>query len=218
MTTRLLLVRHGHSQHHVRRVAGGPVGDTGLTDVGRAQVAAAGRRLAAAWPDVAAVFSSTLPRARESGEVLAGALGLDAGTVQEHCGLCSYHVLPRFDGQPHEVAWAVARRGGGMSLFRAEHEGGDSWAQLVLRTAEALHEIADRHHGSTVVVATHNETIQASLIALGDVPFRNRLGVSLAPGSITEWATDGDTTAGGPADGFLFVEWQLVRLNDTGHL
>jgi 2,3-bisphosphoglycerate-dependent phosphoglycerate mutase len=217
-TTRLLLVRHGHSQHHVRRVAGGPTGDTGLTDEGRAQVAAAGRRLAVRYPDVAAVYSSTLARARETGALLAEALGLGGGAVREHCGLCSYHVLPAWDGRPHEDAWAAARRGGGVSLWRPEHEGGDTWAALVLRTAEALHEIADRHHGETVVVATHNETIQASLIALGDLPFRHRLGVSLAPASLTEWATDGDTTAGGPPDGFPFVDWRLVRLNDTGHL
>lgn len=49
-----------------------------------------------------------------------------------------------------------------MTLFRPEHEGGDTWAKLVLRAAEAFHEIGDRHHGQTVVIATHNETVQAS--------------------------------------------------------
>jgi hypothetical protein len=29
---------------------------------------------------------------------------------------------------------------------------------------------------------------------------------------------EGDTTAGGPADDWAFIDWQLVRLNDTGHL
>jgi len=217
MTTRMILVRHGHSQHHVRGVAGGPTGDTGLTTEGRAQAAAVAARLAR-WDDIsgASVYSSTLPRARETADILAAALG--APTVQEHCGLCSYHVLPDHDGRPHAEQWATARRGGGMSLFRSEHQGGDNWGQLVLRAAEAFHEIADKHHGQTVVVATHNETIHASLVALGYLGLRNRLNVGLAPGSITEWTTDGDTTSGGPADHWSFVDWKLVRLNDTGHL
>lgn len=217
MATRLILVRHGHSAHHLSGVAGGPLGDTGLTETGRAQARAAGERLAR-WEHAAgaSVYSSTLPRARETAEILRGALG--ASTVHEHCGLCSYHVLPAHDGRPHTEQWATARRGGGMSLFRSEHDGGDNWGQLVLRAAEAFHEIADRHHGEPVVIATHNETIQASLIALGYLGFRHRLDVSLAPGSITEWATDADTTAGGPADRWSFADWRLVRLNDTGHL
>lgn len=217
MTTRMILVRHGHSQHHVKGVAGGPRGDTGLTDQGRAEAHAAAERLST-WGGTAGatVYSSTLPRARETAEILGAALG--ASTVHEHCGLCSYHVLADHDGRPHAEQWATARRGGGMSLFRSEHEGGDNWGQLVLRAAEAFHEIADRHHGQTIVIATHNETIQASLIVLGWLGFRHRLNASLAPGSITEWTTDEDTTAGGPADRWSFADWRLVRLNDTGHL
>ena len=217
VTTRLVLVRHGSSEHHVHGIAGGPKGDTGLTDAGRSQVQRAAARLAR-WPGLveAPVYTSTLPRAKETGDILADALG--STTVTEHCGLCSYHLLDRHDGHPHADAWATARRGSGVTLFRPEHDGGDSWGQLVLRAGEALHEIAERHHGETVVIATHNETIQASMVVLGDKPFRGRLGVSVAPGSITEWATDDDTTAGGPADGWPFADWDLVRLNDTGHL
>ena len=137
--------------------------------------------------------------------------------MTEDCRLCSYHVLAEYDGRPHADEHAAARRGGGLNLFRAEHEGGDHWGQLMMRAGEAYHEIADRHHGQTVVIATHNETIQASLIVLGYLPLRNRLGVSVAPASITEWVTEGDTTAGGPADQWSFVDWNLVRLNDTGH-
>ncbi|HUS62564.1 MAG TPA: phosphoglycerate mutase family protein, partial [Acidimicrobiales bacterium] len=136
MTTRLILVRHGSSEHQVRGVAGGPRGDTGLTDEGRAEVARAAERLAR-WPSAqgAPVYTSTLPRARESGEILAGAI--DAGSLAEHCGLCSYHVLEEHDGRPHREQWATARRGGGMTLFRPEHEGGDHWGLLVMRAGEA---------------------------------------------------------------------------------
>ncbi|HUS62321.1 MAG TPA: histidine phosphatase family protein [Acidimicrobiales bacterium] len=217
MTTRLILIRHGRSHHQDAGIAGGPRGDTGLTDRGRDQVERVAARLTQ-WPDLSGtpVYSSTLPRASETGRIIADALGSNAPI--EHCGLCSYHVSDRFDGRPHAEGWAAARRGGGVALWRAEHEGDDTWGQLVLRAGEALHEIADEHHGRTVVIATHNETIQASLVVLGYLPFRDRLGVSLAHASVTEWATDADTTAGGPADRWTFADWNLVRLNDTGHL
>ena len=217
VTTRLILVRHGSSQHQLRRVNGGPRGDTGLTSEGRREVERVADRLAR-WDCArgAAVYTSTLPRARESGEIIAAAIG--ATSVTQDCRLCSYHVLDEHDGLTHEEERALARRGGGMNLFRPEHDGGDHWGLLMMRAGEAYHEIADRHHGETVVIATHNETIQSSLVTLGYVPLRNRLGVSVAPASITEWVTEGDTTAGGPADQWTFVDWSLVRLNDTGHV
>ena len=216
MTTRLILVRHGSSEHQVRGVSGGPRGDTGLTADGRLEVERVAARLSR-WECArgAPVYTSTLPRGRESGEIIAAAIG--APVVTEDCRLCSYHVLDEHDGLRHEDERKLARRGGGMNLFRPEHEGGDHWGLLMMRADEAYHEIADRHYGRTVVIATHNETIQASLIVLGYLPLRNRLGVSVAPASITEWVTEGDTKAGGPADQWTFADWNLVRLNDTGH-
>ncbi|HVL02915.1 MAG TPA: phosphoglycerate mutase family protein, partial [Acidimicrobiales bacterium] len=72
-STRLLLVRHGESQAQVDRVVGGPTGCTGLSDLGRRQVIA----LAERWQDAGFVadrlFSSTLPRAAETAELLAPA-------------------------------------------------------------------------------------------------------------------------------------------------
>jgi len=214
--TTLLLVRHGESQHHVRRVAGGPLGDTGLTDEGRSQASRLAERLArSSTLHGASVYCSPLPRAGETAAIIAAQLA--SPTISEHCGLCSYHVLPANDGRSPEDGWAKARRGGGMALFRAEHEGGDSWGQLALRAGEALHEIADANYGKSVVLVTHNETIQASLVVLGYLPFRSRMNVSLHVASITEWSTEDDTTAGGPPD-WPFAEWTLVRLYDTAHI
>lgn len=217
MTTRLILVRHGRAGHHEAGISAGPKGDAGLTAEGIDQIERCAQRLAR-WPGVAGapVYTSTLRRARESGDIIAGVIG--ASGVTEHCGLCSYHVLPEFDGRPHQDAWSTARRGGGVALFRPEHDGGDTFGQLTMRAGEAYHEIADANHGRTVVIATHNETIQASLVVLGYLPFRHRMQISMACGSISEWATEDDTTAGGPADRWAFADWNLVRLNDTGHL
>ena len=165
-STRLILVRHGRGQHQDAQLVGGPRGDTGLTDIGLHQMERCTARLAR-WPGVqgAPVYSSTLARARESTAILAKAIG--ATSITEHCDLCSYHVLDHHDGRPPQEMWDTAHRGGGVALFRPEHEGGDTWGQLALRAAHAYHEIADSNHGKTSVLVTHNETIQASLIALG---------------------------------------------------
>lgn len=197
-------------------MSGGPLGDTGITEEGREQARRLGQRLAAAPELVGArMYCSTLPRGRQTAEVIAAELG--GPPVTEHCGLCSYHVLPEHDGKSHQELWAGARRGGGIALWRPEYEGADTWAQLVLRAGDALHEIAEENHGRTVIVVTHNETVQASLVVLGYVPFRSRMGVSVGQTSITEWATEDDTTAGGPPD-WSFADWNLIRLNDLAHL
>jgi probable phosphoglycerate mutase len=64
MTARLILIRHGDSWHRVRGVGGGPKGDTGLTEQGRAAASRLRDRLARR-PDLAgaALYNSTLPRA-----------------------------------------------------------------------------------------------------------------------------------------------------------
>ena len=156
------------------------------------------------------------PAAQESAAIVAEALG--SSKPIEHCGLCSYHVLPQHDGRPNTEAWRSARRGAGVALYRSEHDGGDSFGQLVMRAADAYHEIAANHFGETVVIVSHNETIQASLIALGDLSFRHRMQTGVTCGSISEWETSDDTRLGGPADNWILQDWTLVRWNDTGHL
>jgi broad specificity phosphatase PhoE len=67
------------------------------------------------------------------------------------------------------------------------------------------------------VLVVHNETIQASLTALGELPIRRHFDVGFAHTSITEWTTDDDPGGGGPP-AWAFAHWTLVRLNDAAHL
>ncbi|MGH3941836.1 MAG: histidine phosphatase family protein, partial [Pseudonocardiaceae bacterium] len=64
----LVIVRHGLAHCNLAGVVGGPRGCTGLTDLGRAQVALLAERLcqdAAGGLPVTAVRASPPPRARE---------------------------------------------------------------------------------------------------------------------------------------------------------
>ena len=71
--TRLLLLRHGQTELSVQRRYSGH-GDPELTALGHAQAAAAAARLAE-LPDVAAVLSSPLRRARQTAAAVAEATG-----------------------------------------------------------------------------------------------------------------------------------------------
>ena len=75
--TRIVLIRHGEAQSHVDGIVGGATGCTGLSDLGRRQVGALRDRLARTGElgPVAALYASTLPRAIETAEIIAPAVG-----------------------------------------------------------------------------------------------------------------------------------------------
>ena len=210
MQTRLILVRHGDSHHKVDDIIGGPRGCRGLTDTGRRQAHALGRRLATELrPLPKAVYCSVLPRAVETASIVAAELGgLD---VIEDCGLCTWHTPAYADGMPgREFQQAYALPGGG--VFRPFEEGNESWAELVARTGRALEYISSRHAGATVVVATHTEVVHSSLTVFGGALLDPGFDVTIAPTSITEWTTEGDP------DAWPRPRWTLVRLNDHAHV
>ncbi|MCC7370751.1 MAG: histidine phosphatase family protein [Chloroflexi bacterium] len=208
--TRLILVRHGASHHKEDGIVGGPRGCRGLTEAGRDQAARLARRLLGELqhgPSV--IYCSVLPRAIETAEIL-GEVLVPVRIIQD-CGLCTWHTPPDADGRP----WTEYRRehslpGGG--VFRPFERGNESWSEMVGRTGRALEQIAARHWRETVVVVAHAETIPSSLIVFGGLPLAIGFDLSIAPTSITEWATEGNPAA------WPRPRWTLMRLNDRGHL
>jgi broad specificity phosphatase PhoE len=70
--TRLMFIRHGESYANADGLAGGPLGDGGLTPLGRRQVQALVDRLSmsAELSKAGAFYTSALPRAIETGQML----------------------------------------------------------------------------------------------------------------------------------------------------
>lgn len=207
--TRLVLVRHGEAVCNVAGVVGGLRGDTGLTDVGRAQVGAVAARLARTGElgSVEALYSSPLRRAQETAELLAPALDAwregPALEVVSDCGLCELH-----PGEADGLTWAEYSARYPEPHWDADpceafSPGGESWSGFVDRAAAALRSLADRHQGSTVVVACHAGVVEASLLRLLPVDRSVwRLRLRTAHGSITRWEH-------GP------YGWVLQRYNDV---
>ncbi|MGH9154675.1 MAG: histidine phosphatase family protein [Acidimicrobiales bacterium] len=202
--TRIVLVRHGESMATVNQVVGGHQGCTGLSPVGRAQVGALADRLARTGElgPVTALVTSVLPRAIETAEILAPALGGLA--VVRDCDVCEIH-----PGEGDALPWSEfdARYGDGWSgrPFNAAAPGAESGADFAVRVGRTLRRLADQHEGGTVVVACHGGVVEGSFVAFGNQPLVPAFGFHVHNASITEWTHH---------DG----RWWLARFNDAAHL
>jgi probable phosphoglycerate mutase len=214
--TRLVLIRHGESRSTVEQVVGGHEGCTGLSDLGRRQAEALASRLqkTGELADASVLLTSILPRAIETAEIIAPALG---GLVsKQDCDLCEIHP-GEADGLPWEEFRArYIPEGAVRDPYRAWSPGGESWATFMARVGTTLGDIARRHEGETVVVVCHGGVIEGAFSALGNQPIRRPFDVSVLNTSITEWRWgDGAGVPGAPPGD---ARWKLARFNDAAHL
>jgi probable phosphoglycerate mutase len=214
--TRLVLIRHGESRSTVDQVVGGHEGCTGLSDLGRRQAEALAARLekSGELSDATVLLTSILPRAIETAEIIAPALG---GLVaKQDCDLCEIH-----PGEADGLTWEEFRNryvpaDGSRDPYRAWSPGGESWATFMARVGVTLGDIAQRHAGETAVVVCHGGVIEGAFSALGNQPIRRPFDVSIENTSITEWRWGDRATLPGRPPGE--VRWKLVRFNDAAHL
>jgi probable phosphoglycerate mutase len=206
--TRLILVRHGEAVCNVEGVVGGMRGCKGLSERGRRQITALAERLAETGElkGTDALYASTLPRAIESAELLAPALGNVAPVVMEREDL--RELLP---GDADAMTWqeVIDTFGTPEWDLHPDHliaPGGESWTGFVARAGEAVEALAKRHPGELVVAAVHAGVIEATLIHFLDIPpERSRRGfVRVQHASLTEWEWLPERS-----------QWILVRFNDS---
>jgi probable phosphoglycerate mutase len=223
--TTVVLVRHGEAVCNVSGVCGGPIGCTGLTDRGRAQVAVLRDRLleTGELAGAGALYASILPRAVETAGILAPALApalapvdapvgatVDAGrppTVIEECGFCELH-----PGEADGLDWSEFSVRFGNPDWDQEPgrriaPGGESWTGFVNRVADMLDVVVRRHPGELVVVACHAGVVEASLLAktpVVDGLTGARMQLRTQHASLTTWEVDGG-------------RWKLIGYNDGAH-
>ena len=208
--TRLVLVRHGEAQSFVDGVIGGAKGCNGLSDLGRRQAKALHERLQRTreLADATAIYTSTLPRAIETADEIAPAIGEHARSST--CELCELHVDDRLDGRPFEefaewYDWPPTS-----NPYVGWSEGAEPWAEFVLRVGRELDRIARDHAGETVVVVCHGGVIGAALTVFAELPLRQPFRLHIANTSITEWVLEPDVRG--------VERWTLGRFNDAAHL
>jgi len=206
--TRLLLLRHGQTEMSALRRYSGR-GDVPLTELGRAQAAAAAKRLAATDGlvvdgEAVPIISSPLTRTKQTAQAVADALG---GRVETHPGLIETDF-----GEWEGLTFAEAAdrdpelHRSWLGDSSVPPPGGESFDVVHRRVRKARDELIAQHGGRTLVLVSHVTPIKTLLrMGLDAGPqLLFRLHLDLASLSIVEFYPDGNAS---------------VRLaNDTSHL
>jgi probable phosphoglycerate mutase len=198
----VLLIRHGGTTASKDDRFAGSI-DVELSDLGRAQVARLGQRLAR--ERIAAVYCSDMKRARDTAMAIASHHGLTPQTVRELREIDH----GRWEGQVHnevEQRDAAAYQAWSADPLTIAPPGGETGLSVLARSAPALRKLVAAHAGQTIVVVSHKATNRL-LIAyhLGtDVRrYRDRIAQDLACLNILEFCSP--------------TEARLVTLNDITH-
>ena len=199
--TRLLLVRHGATEHSAQlRFSGRNA--LPLDETGRHQAAGLAQRLAT-WPGIAAVVTSPLPRARQTAEAIAAPLRLpvaENGDIAELDfgqweGLTMREAVAAFPDAMR--AWAAAPE--------TAPPGGESFAALTRRVRRGRDAIIAAHPERTVVVVSHVTPIKTLVRLALDAPPVALFRLHLDAGSLTV------------VDYFAAGEARVSLFNDTAH-
>jgi len=199
--TVVLLVRHGTTPTTGKMLPGRAVG-LHLSEKGRAQAAAAAERIAAMTKAPSAVYASPLERTRETAAPIAKALGLRVrtapGLVEVDVGEWTEKPLARLY---RTKEWPTVQRWPGGFRF----PGGESFAEMSVRSMDAVLGLVAEHPGQTIVAVSHADPIKAIVAAAAGVPLDLMQRLAISPCSISAILF----TGGGPV---------VLCVNSTGTL
>jgi probable phosphoglycerate mutase len=201
-----MLIRHGEADCNRRGIVGGPLGCGGLTDLGRAQSEALRERLVRSGElaNADAFYTSTLPRAMQTGQMIADALASHLEPVAD-CDLCELH-----PGDADALTWPQLVERFGAPNWDLDPgaplaPGGESWTGFYERCRTVFAELAVRHPGQLVVVVCHGGVIEQALKLVFSTAPEARLRLRTENCSMTEIEY---------RDG----RWHLLRYNDRAPL
>ena len=153
--THLFLVRHGQSEGNAALQFGGH-SDTPLSLLGRRQAEATARYLV--QRKVSVIYSSDLPRTRQTAEFLADLTGFDVHETtafrERDVGLLSGMTFVDAETKFAEHYGALVNRD-----FDAVMPGGESYRQMLVRATQELDDLLSRYAGERIAVFSHTGTI-----------------------------------------------------------
>lgn len=180
---RLLLFRHGETDHNAGRLALGRQ-DVPLNERGRAQAQAIARRYGEG-SGITAIYASPLQRTVSTATPLAGALGL---VVQTEPALIEMDI-----GELEELSFPevrerypdFVRRWLSDDCADAQMPGGESARQVQERAWPAIERIRARHPEETVAVVTHNFVLLMTLCRVLHLPVERFRGIRQDLGAVS---------------------------------
>ncbi|MFZ0324996.1 MAG: bifunctional RNase H/acid phosphatase [Actinomycetes bacterium] len=202
--TTTLMLRHGETTHTVaKRFSGSGGDDPVLSERGRWQAEQAAGFLAT-HGGITAVVSSPMRRTRETGELVAGALGAEL-LIDDDLRECDFGAWDGYtfaevrDRWPEElVAWLAS------TAVRAPD--GESFDDVRERVNGARERIVSEHEGANVLLVTHVTPVKTLVRIALDAPSHSLFRMELRPASLTTivWFADGNAS--------------LRAFNDTSYL
>jgi probable phosphomutase (TIGR03848 family) len=197
----VLLVRHGTTPTTGKKLPGRAPG-LHLAEKGRLQADVAAERIGAMEKPPTAVYASPLERTRETAAPIASALGLRVraahGLIEADVGDWTEQSLAKVSKTKE---WANVHRW--PSGFR--FPGGESFADMSVRSMDAVLGLVADHPGQTIVAVSHADPIKAIVAAAAGVPLDLMPRLVISPCSVSALLF----TSGGPA---------VLCVNSTGSL
>lgn len=181
----IYIVTHTQATHHIDHLVGGWY-DSELTEKGKADAIACGKRLHDFGADGFSIFSSDLVRARQTADAISACLGSSIRTD----GRLREMSFGSAEGRPtREVGGAIPSHDGDNRLDFRNAYGGETKRELAARLYEVMEEII---LGERAIICTHGYAatfliacwIGMPIESVGYVTFRVR------PGSITSLVED----------------------------
>jgi probable phosphomutase (TIGR03848 family) len=173
-----------------------------LAEKGRAQAGVVADRIGSMEKRPTAIYASPLERTRETAAPIASALGLrvrtDRGLIEADVGDWTEKSLSRLSKTKE---WATVQRW--PSGFR--FPGGESFADMSVRSMDAVLGLVSDHPGETIVAVSHADPIKAIVAAAAGVPLDLMQRLVISPCSVSALLF----TSGGPA---------VLCVNSTGSL
>ena len=196
ITRRLVLVRHGQSVANRSGLFTGLL-DSPLTEQGRIEAVAAGRRLAERSWRFSDAFTSTLTRAVVSGRLILDTLGQPGLIPQRFAALDErdYGDLSGLDKTAADARWGAERIETWRRSYAEAPPNGESLRDTVARIVPCyLRSILPAVMGGDVLVVAHGNCLRALVMALDDLSPAEVEHLELATGSVRIYELAADTT------------------------
>jgi probable phosphomutase (TIGR03848 family) len=197
--TTLLLVRHAVT-HQTGPMLSGRTPGIDLSEAGRAQAEAVGRRLAGL--PVVAVYASPIERTTQTAQAIAAHHDLE---VRPLPGVIEADYGDWTGGKLADLAKTDLWKTVQLAPSRASFPGGESLAGMQARMVAALERVAADDAGALIVVVSHADPIKAAIAHFTGVHLDLFQRIVVSPASVTALALSSYGAA-------------LVKCNDTGDL
>lgn len=200
-TTRLLLVRHGQTEHS-REDAFCGVTEIPLTETGHKQATQLAERLRS--QTVNALYCSPQIRARQTAEPIAQALKLE---IQQREALREMN-FGTWENQPRSYLsehYPVELSHWEEGSWMTQIPEGETQQAVITRVVPCVIEMLQQHAGQTVLLVSHKSTLRLLVGHLINMSLPASRCLRLDPASITELRLTDDQA-------------QLIYHNDTSHL